>query len=78
MCTNLRHVCDQAEGDIRKSFVKIATHYIDPRHAVPRVGVGFIECHDMGKVGEFGVLLLQANLHLEKKFAIKAERIFSQ
>lgn len=58
MCTNLCHVCDQAEGDIRKSFVKIATHYVDPRRTVPCVGVGFIECHDMGKVGEFGVLLL--------------------
>lgn len=64
--TNLCHVCDQAEGDVWKGFVEISTDYIDPRRAVSRVGVGFIECHDMGEVGELGVPLLQADLHLEK------------
>lgn len=56
--TNLCHVSDQAESDIREGFVKISTHHIDPREAVSCVGVCFIQSHDMSKVGELGVLLL--------------------
>lgn len=65
-CTNLCHVSDQVEGDIRESFMKISTHHIDPREAVSCVGVRFIQSHDMGKVGELGVLLLKAYLHTQK------------
>lgn len=62
-CTNLCHVSDQVEGDIRESFVKISTHHVDPREAVSCVGVRFIQSHDMREVGELGVLLLKAYLH---------------
>lgn len=61
--TNLRHVSDQVEGDIREGLVEIPTHYVHPGEAVARVGVRFIQSHDMSKVGELGVLLLKANLY---------------
>lgn len=65
-CTNLCHVSDQVEGDIRESFVEIPTHHIDPRGAVTCVWVCFIQSHDMSKVGELGVLLFKAYLHTKR------------
>lgn len=61
--TNLCHVGDQAEGDLWEGLVQISAHDVDPGEAVPCVRVGFIQSHDVGEVGELGVLLFQANLH---------------
>ena len=43
--------------------MKISTHHVDPGEAASRVGVCFIQGHDMSQVGELGVLLLKAYLH---------------
>lgn len=67
--TNLCHVSDQVEGDVRESFVKIAAHHVDPGGAVSRVGVRFVQSHDMSEVGELGVLLLKADLHAKRASA---------
>lgn len=72
-CTHLCHISDQTQGDIRESFVKISTHHIDPREAVSCVGVGFIQSHDMSKVGKLGVVLLKAYLHTQRCVSLRCE-----
>lgn len=58
--------------------MKISTHDVDPGQAVPRVGVRFVKCHDVGKVGELGVLLLQADLYLKNACDESRKDFFSQ
>lgn len=43
--------------------MKIPTHHADPGGAVPGVGVGLVQGHDVSEVGELGILLLEAHLH---------------
>lgn len=62
LSTDLGHVGDQAEGDVGEGLVEVATHHADPGGAVSRVGVRLVQGHDVGEVGELGVLLLQAHL----------------
>lgn len=61
--TNLGHVSDQTQGDVWESLMEVSAHHVDPRKAVPCVGVCFIQSHDVSEVGEFGILLLKTHLH---------------
>lgn len=42
--------------------MQVPADHVHPRGTVPRVAVRFVESHDVGEIGKFGVLLLQTNL----------------
>lgn len=65
--TDLSHVCDHAEGDIREGLMQVATNHTDPGERVSGVRPGFIQSHHMSQVRQLCILLLLLQTYLQQK-----------